>query len=258
MFEFFKRIFRIGKAKANAAVESLEQPIEMTEQGLRELQKDLDDSLQSLAEVKATAIRSNRDAMAQKQVAEDYDAKARALLLKARDGSLEMEEAKRLAGEALAKKEEALAQHQVSTDNTAKYNNMADQLKIKIDELKAQLNKWTAELKMLKVRYEASKTSAKINKQLAGIDPNDTIALLERMKSKVEEKEALSEAYADMGNSSKSVDAEINKALQGAKSSASLDSLMAELCMDHAPKNEPIELKIEEPLRIEHKDNSGT
>ena len=53
----FNRIFNVGKAEAHAMVDKLEDPIKMTEQGIRDLKKDLDSSLQALAEVKAMAIR---------------------------------------------------------------------------------------------------------------------------------------------------------------------------------------------------------
>jgi phage shock protein A len=69
MWEFIKRLFRIGKAEANAAVDKLERPITMTQQGIRDLKKDLDDSLKSLAEVKATAIRSKREAITHSETA---------------------------------------------------------------------------------------------------------------------------------------------------------------------------------------------
>jgi len=36
----FKRLFRIGSAEANSLVDKLEDPIKMTEQGIRELKED--------------------------------------------------------------------------------------------------------------------------------------------------------------------------------------------------------------------------
>ena len=57
----FKRLFKVGEAEMHSAVEMLENPIKMTEQGIRDLKKDLDSSLKALAEVKAMAIRSKND-----------------------------------------------------------------------------------------------------------------------------------------------------------------------------------------------------
>ena len=43
----FKRLFTVGKAEAHAAIDKLEDPIKMTEQGIRDLKLDLDKSLQA-------------------------------------------------------------------------------------------------------------------------------------------------------------------------------------------------------------------
>ena len=47
----------------------------MAKRGIRDLKKDLDDSLKSLAEVKATAIRTKREATNLKEQSEDYKKK---------------------------------------------------------------------------------------------------------------------------------------------------------------------------------------
>ena len=52
----------MGEAEAHSAIDKLENPIKLTEQGIRDLKKDLDKSLHALAEVKALEIRSRNDA----------------------------------------------------------------------------------------------------------------------------------------------------------------------------------------------------
>lgn len=58
----FKRLFKIGSAEANSLVDKLEDPIKMTEQGIRDLKEDMSKALQAMAEVKALAIRAKNDA----------------------------------------------------------------------------------------------------------------------------------------------------------------------------------------------------
>jgi len=48
----FTRILRLGKAEAHSAVDKFEDPIKMTEQGIRELKKDLEESMKSLPKSK--------------------------------------------------------------------------------------------------------------------------------------------------------------------------------------------------------------
>lgn len=239
-------------AEANASLDKLEDPIKMAEQGIRDLKIDLDKSLQSLAEVKAIAIRTRRESESQKTLLADYETKARALLQRAKDGGMDMEEAKRLATESLKRKEEVTSQYQVSIANATKYDTMSSQLQSKVNELKSQLASWENELRTLKARNEVSKATGKINKQLAGIDSNDTLSMLNKMKDRIEQQEALAESYGDMATMEKSIDAEINKALEGSTSSANLDALMADMGMLPA---KPVELKIEQPVTLDNNNN---
>ena len=62
MSGLFTRILRLGKAEAHSAVDKFEDPIKMTEQGIRELKKDLEESMKSLAQVKSIVIRMRNDA----------------------------------------------------------------------------------------------------------------------------------------------------------------------------------------------------
>ena len=72
----FKRIFRVGQAHAHSAVDKMEDPIKLTEQGIRDLKKDLQGAMTSLAEVKGIAIRTRKDAGNKKKLAADYERKA--------------------------------------------------------------------------------------------------------------------------------------------------------------------------------------
>ena len=45
----FTRLFRIGQAEIHAAVDKMEDPIKMTEQGLRELRDDLTEATEAYA-----------------------------------------------------------------------------------------------------------------------------------------------------------------------------------------------------------------
>ncbi|TGD79605.1 PspA/IM30 family protein [Hymenobacter wooponensis] len=209
----FNRIFKIGQAEAHSAVNQLEDPIKMTEQGLRDLRQDLDKSLQGLAEVKAMAIRARNDATAARSKALDYESKAVLLLQRAHKGDLAPAEADRLAGEALVKKAEHEAQAIRSTSEQEKFEGSANQLEQNVQQLKSTISQWENELKTLKARVTVSTATKTINQQLAQLDSSGTVALLERMKEKVAAEEALAESYGQLANQSKTIDQEIDKAL---------------------------------------------
>ena len=186
----FKRLFKVGEAEAHSAVEKLENPIKMTEQGIRDLKKDLDKSLQSLAEVKAMAIRAKSDEQNHRNKAQDYENKAMLLLKKAQSGGMDMSEAERLASEALVKKEEAFGQMNQAKANRERFEGNVASLEGNVRKLKQNISKYENELKTLKARVKVSEATKNLNKQMAQIDSGSTVSMLERMKEKVEQQQS--------------------------------------------------------------------
>ena len=220
---FFKRLFKIGEAEANSAIDSMEDPIKMTEQGIRDMKVDLNKSLEALAQVKALAIRAKNEADEFATKAEDYQQKAMLILKKAQNGDIETSEADRLAKEALIKKEEATQHATRGKTETEKYDKSVSQLEKNVQEIKQNVSKWENELKTLKARVKVSKATKNLNKQMAAIDSSSTVSMLERMKDKVNQEEALAEAYGDIANESKSIDDELDKAIDMNKVTAEDD-----------------------------------
>jgi phage shock protein A len=226
------RLFKIGQSEAHAAVNQLEDPIKMTEQGLRDLRQDLDKSLHGLAEVKAMVIRARNEAEGFRTKAADYESKAVLLLQRAHKGDLEPAEADRLASEALLKKSENEAQAARAAADQEKFEHSAAQMDQNVATLKSTIGQWENELKTLKARVTVSTATIAINKQLAQLDSSGTVALLERMKEKIAVQEALAESYGEIAQASKSIDAEIDQALGAggtSKASADLKALKAKL-----------------------------
>lgn len=219
----FRRIFKIGQAEANSAIEKMEDPIKMTEQGIRDLRSDLETSLESLAQIKALAIRAKNDIEQFTHKAEDYQQKAMLILQKAQKGDLEVQEADRLAKQALIKKEEAIQDISRTKTEAEKFDTSVAQLENSVQEIKSNINKWESELKTLKARVKVSKATKNLNKQMAEMDSSSTVAMLERMKDKVNQEEALAEAYGDLANSSKTIDEELNKAIDTRETTAEDD-----------------------------------
>tara|TARA_R110001592_G_scaffold72390_3_gene221239 strand:- start:146238 stop:146966 length:729 start_codon:yes stop_codon:yes gene_type:complete len=222
-----RRLFSIGKAETNSALDKLEDPIKMTEQGIRDLKMDLDKALHALAEIKALSIRARNDQSNFESKAKDYEKKAIMLLERAEKGDMEMVEAERLANEALTKKNENKEQAQRSLADKNKFDGNISTMESNIKKLRQQISQYENELKTLKARVKVSSATVNINKQMSKIDGSGTVSMLERMKEKVEQEEALAESYGDIANESRSIDEEIDKALDGAKSSQVSDELAA-------------------------------
>lgn len=221
------RLFKVGQAEAHALVDKLEDPIKLTEQGIRDLKGDLQSAMTGLAEVKGVAIRLTKEVEDAKRQAEEYERKAMLLLQRFKDGQLDQAQAERLATEALNQKELALQRATRLAQDAEQQQRMASQLQEKVQQLKTAITTYENELVTLRARAKTAESTKKINQHLAKVDSSSTIAMLERMKQKVEEDEALAQAYGEVGQVQTSVDAEINKALAGTQPSKAQDQLQA-------------------------------
>ena len=104
---------------------------------------------------------------------------------------------------------------------------MADTLQAKVEDLKRQIGTYENEAITLKARARTASSMRKINQQLAGADASGTVAMLEKMKQKVQEEESLAEAYDQLADVGGDIDEDIDKALSAPSSSAGADSLAA-------------------------------
>lgn len=227
----FGRLFKVGQAEAHSLVDKLEDPIKMTEQGIRDLKKNLDESLKAYAEVKALSIRSKRELATYTNQARDFEQKAIAVLQKAQSGSLDQAEADRLASEALARKEDAEKNADRTKNDYQQLEENLSRVQTNVNKLKSKISHYENELKTLKARAKVSQATKKINKSLSSIDSRGTLSMLEKMKDKVARDEELAEAYGEMEAASTSLDDELDAVLDNteARTSNALDEMKKKL-----------------------------
>ena len=229
MAGIFSRLFKVGQSEAHSVVDKFENPIKMSEQGIRDLKKDLQESMKSLAEVKAISLRLKRDADNNKKLTADYERKAMLLLQKMQSGEMDKAEAERLAAEALKRKEESSKKAIESSAQLEHQEKMVSQLQANVSKLKSTVSSYENDLVTLKARAKTASATKKLNAQMSKIDSGSTIAMLEKMKSKVEEDETLAAAYGELADADKSVDDEINLALAGSAVESKTDDNLAAL-----------------------------
>jgi len=222
----FSRVFKVTQSEAHAAIDKIEDPIRMTEQGIRDLKKDLQQAMTSLAEVKGMAIRTRRDGENKKKLAADYERKAMMILQKGQKGELEAAKAEQLATEALNLKEENAAEAVRVAQEAERHEQMSNQLQASVNKIKSTITTYENDLVTLKARAKTASATKKINQQIAKIDSSGTIAMLEKMRARVDEDESLAAAYGEMAAVDKSVDDEINAALAGGSTSTASESLL--------------------------------
>ncbi|MHC1745306.1 MAG: PspA/IM30 family protein [Syntrophobacteraceae bacterium] len=224
----FERLFKVGQSEAHAIVDKLEDPIKLTEQGIRDLKNDIGQAMQSLAEVKGLSIRLKKQADDASKLSADYERKAMLLLQRAQAGEMDPAQAESLATEVLQEKESADRRAAQLFQDYQAQSGMSQQLQGKVDELRKTISTYENELVTLRARAKTASSMRKINQQLARVDSSSTIAMLEKMKQKVTEEESLASAYGEVAGSNVSIEAKVNEALRapsGAGSQKSLEDL---------------------------------
>lgn len=210
----FKRLFRIGQAEIHAAVDKMEDPVKMTEQGLRELRQDLAEATEAYVQVKALAIRTENDQAHCLQESTNYAEKAILIMQKAQAGQVDMVKAEQLAREALSLRRRFYSESEELGQQVVALQQSSREMLRNTEILKENMEKWEKELRTLKAKAKVSKATEQVNKQLAQLDTNGTVAMLERMKAKVEDQEALSKAYGDIARDKNSLKDELNSILK--------------------------------------------
>ena len=209
----FKRLFRIGQTEIHAVLDGVEDPVQITEIGIVEMKENLTLTLESLAKVKAMIIRAKNEKEKKRSEAQDYGNKAVLLISKAQNGDIDIAQAERLAKEALLRKEQLISEINELDVQRIEHENIASDIQKNIEILKFNITKWENELKTLKAKIRISKVTQEVNKQMAQIDSDSTLNMLERIKEKIAEEDALSQAYAALNKCNLSVDDEIDIAI---------------------------------------------
>ena len=229
-----QHLFKVIQSFLHSFVDKIQDPILMAEQGIRDLKKDYDNSMRGLAEIKSLSIETRNKIIEQTEIAKEYEKKALTILQKAQSGDLDQAQADRLASEALKKKQAAVENIKKFTLEAKNFEAVAEKLETKTTSLKEQILNWENEVKMLKARHKVAVTSKKISKQMISMNDNNTQALLESMKEKVNQEEAMAQAYDEIALIETDVDKEINEAI-GTGYSDEVQNSLLELKKQMAP-----------------------
>jgi phage shock protein A len=222
----FQRIFKIGEAKANKAVDALENPVEMTQQAIRDLKKKLQSGLEAEAQLKALVIGMRTDEQKSRNEAAVWEERANALLDKAEKGEIPQTDGDRLAGEALNKQKALMdlanRKHAQADAQEQSLNGVDD----KIKELRDLIKETEEHLTELTARAKTAEASKAINKELTSFGLDNTKALIDRMELKVSADENLAQAYGSLEEHNADTETEIKKILSSSTPSGS-DALQA-------------------------------
>ena len=234
----WNRFMNLFKAKAIAALDAVENPVEMYELAVQESETNI----QNLTKAIAVALgdQKNREREFQQALleSESWRTKAKA--------ALEQNHAD------LAKA--ALERKAIAEKKTQEYGTLNEALKLKIDEQRKQLDRYKVkheELKAKKSIYAAKYQTAKAQKQMAeslgGINQS-ALSNVSRLEEKINKLEAEAEAVFELTNGSSDLDTQLNNLELNSKVEDDLEQMKQEIAKAQEEKQQQKMRNIEQQL----------
>ncbi|MGL5083521.1 MAG: PspA/IM30 family protein [Microcoleaceae cyanobacterium] len=183
------RLWQVIRANLNSLVSQAEDPEKILEQVLMDMQEDLLQLRQAVAQAIATQKRTERQYVQARDTQEEWYRRAQLALQKGQEG---------LARDALTRRKSYLETSTATRLQLEQQTQIVDglrrnmrQLEVKISEMKAKKDLYTA-------RARSAKAAEKLNQALGNMSTNGVWTAFERMEDQVIQLEARSEASASL------------------------------------------------------------
>ncbi|MBY0754230.1 PspA/IM30 family protein [Clostridium sardiniense] len=185
----FNRISNMMKAKTNSALDNMENPIELLDQKIRDMEESLNKAKISSAQIFGNLKDTQKEMEKSKSASAEYDEKVRLAMSK--------------GNEDLAKK--AL---QLKLDSDKKYETLKksyDELAVKAQTLKENLNKLQDEIAKTRsyrdeaaARLNTANATKQVNEIMANVQTKSNSINLDDIERKITKEESYAEGLADL------------------------------------------------------------
>lgn len=186
---FFEKIGKMVQAKANDALEGMENPIEMLDQKLRDMDKSLNDAKIASAQVLGGFKQTERKMEEAKVESAEWDEKVRLAMSKGNE---------ELAKRALAKKLECDKSFEVFKTTYEAEKIKADTLKKRLAELQEEVEKTRKYRDEAAARLTSAEAGEKVNEILANVSTKSNSITLDSIERKIAKKENLAEGLSEI------------------------------------------------------------
>lgn len=208
------RIMRVIRANLNAIVGQAEDPEKILEQTVAQMQEDMVQLRQAVAQTIATQKRTQRQAHQAQSTADEWYRRAQLALKQGNDA---------LAREALTKRKSYQETAAAMTAQLDQQNNVVVRLKKDMQTLESKIASAKTKKDMYIARARSASASARLNETLGGINTKNSLSAFERMEEKVLQLEAQSQAIAELGTD------DLQKKFSALESSNNIDAELAQM-----------------------------
>lgn len=198
----FKRIFRIGKANVNSALDKLEDPVKMIDQILRELDQDIAKMTAAVTSQMAVEKRFERELAEAESIIARRDEQARVAVQQGDD---------ELAKEALVDKKRHVEKRDALKINYDKAKANADRLRKQLDEMKNRVQDMKTKRSSLIAQAEAAKATKRITQTMSGVGNENLAESFYKMEEKIQQMHDEAQAAQDLAEADKSLDSKFDE-----------------------------------------------
>jgi len=214
----FQRLFRVGKANVNAAIDKMEDPVKMIDQVLRELDEDIEKVTAAVTSQIAVEKRFERELGEATEIVAKRDQQARQALASGNES---------LAREALEDKKRHADKRDALQVNYDRAKATADKLRGQLKEMKTKVTEMKTQRSSLIAQAEAAKAQERINKTMSGVGVDNLGATFTRMEEKIKQMHDQADAAYELANEGKSLDDKFEQLDKDVKHSQVDDELAA-------------------------------
>jgi len=186
------RILRVIRANFNSLIGQAEDPEKVLEQAVEDMQQDLIQLRQAVAQAIATQKRTERQAAQAETTAQEWYNRAQLALSNGDDN---------LAREALTRRKSYQETAKAMRSQLTQQSAVVSKLKENMRTLESKIAEAKTKKDLYIARARSAQASQKINEMLGNVGTGNAISAFERMEEKVMQLEAQSEAIAELGSS---------------------------------------------------------
>lgn len=186
----FDRVMRVVRSNINSLVGNAEDPEKILEQAVMEMQEDLIQLRQAVAQAIATQKRTERQYSQAQSTADEWYRRAQLALQK---------EDENLAREALTRRKTYQDTAAAMKAQIEQQVAVVTQLKQNMRTLEAKISEAKTKKDMYVARVRSAKASEKLNEMMGQFSAGGALNAFDRMEERVMQLEARSQALAELG-----------------------------------------------------------
>jgi phage shock protein A len=186
----FDRIWRLVRANLNSLISQAEDPEKILEQTVLDMQEDLFQLRQAVAQAIATQKRTERQCSQAQTTGDEWYRRAQLALQRGEED---------LAREALTRRKSYQDTAEAMGSQLGQQKVVVEQLRQNMMKLESKISEAKTKKDLYIARARSAKASQQISEMLERTNPGGAMQAFERMEEKVLQMEAQAEAVAELG-----------------------------------------------------------